>query len=152
MSGYSASLTTTLATSANWCMAEIRAAAGSRIRLFEIGVTSRTAGTVSLAVGRTVTPGIRPDFATITRPVPDNPNDPNSTIWIAKDWDVAGGGAVPEQPSVYLKRGGIQNTIMAGVVWIWQDGLHIPPGKSIGVWNLTGLASSTYELYFALDE
>jgi hypothetical protein len=127
--------------SAAW---EIRCSASTRARLMELGVTLAAATASTYGLGRPAAIGLTP-----TAPVDFQPEDPADIIVAGLVQSALAWATGPTVPANFHRRIGFPATIGSGILWTWQNGLVIPAGGSIVLWNLA--LNGVVDAYAVLD-
>ena len=128
---------------------QFRAAGGARdVRVFEVGVFAATAVAGEVGVGRPAAIAVTP--ATPIGPVAagggyDNVSGAGNAL-VDTTWATA-----PTAPAIPWRRYPIPATIGAGIVWQWPEGIVVPAGGALVIWQYSALAV-TYDWHFAIDE
>jgi hypothetical protein len=128
---------------------QFRAAGAARdVRVFEVGVFAATAVAGEVGVGRPAAIAVTP--ATPIGPVAsgggyDNVSGAGNAL-IDTTWTTA-----PTAPAIPWRRYPIPATIGAGIVWQWPEGIVVPAGGALVIWQYSALAV-TYDFHFSIDE
>jgi len=113
---------------------ELRAGAILRINLHEVRVHLASAAASVIGLGRPAAIGITP--TTPKNLLTENTNESQaSAAQTALAW-VTG----PTAPAEFLGRASLTANIGEFTMWKFDDGLEIPAGGSIVLWNITGNA------------
>ena len=124
---------------------EIRAAATpGRIRIMEIGFFLAAATASIYGLGRPAAIGDTP-----TTPVNFLPEDPADVLAANVALSAIAWGTKPTVPVQFLRRIALPATIGTGVIWTFPNGLVIPVGESIVLWNLG--TNGVVDAYAVLD-
>lgn len=140
---------TKASTAAAGPIVQFRAASAARdVRVFEIGVFATTAVAGEVGVGRPAAIAVTP--ATPIGPIAagngyDNVSGAGAAL-IDTTW-----GTAPTAPAIPWRRYSIPATIGAGIVWRWAEGIVIPSGGALVLWQFSALAV-TYDFHFEFDE
>ena len=130
-------------------LVQFRAAGAARdARVFEIGVFAATAVAGEVGVGRPAAIAVTP--ATPIGPVAsgggyDNVSGAGAAL-IDTTW-----GTAPTAPAIPWRRYPIPATIGAGIVWTWSEGIVVPAGGALVIWQYSALAV-TYDFHVYFDE
>lgn len=127
---------------------ELRAAAGNRPKVLEIGITLAAATASVYGLGRPQAIGITP---TTPKTLQDEGDGAGATALTQTAVAWATG---PTVPSEFLRRVSLKAELGAGVIWTWPRGLAIPVSASVGsivLWNLQANSAAT-EIWVVVDE
>lgn len=141
MAGFSLAMRSTVSSSGA-AVAEIRAAASNRVRLFEVGVSIQAATASLYGLGRPASAGTASSAVAV---LPDDTND-TGTAQGAVTWSSG-----PTAPTQFMRRGGLPASIGAGLVWTFPRGIIIPASGSIVLWNIAAGANAV-DVYWVIDE
>jgi hypothetical protein len=128
---------------------QFRAAGAARdVRVFEVGVFAATAVAGEVGIGRPAAIAVTP--ATPVGPIAsgngyDNVSGAGSAL-VDTTWATA-----PTAPAIPWRRYPIPGTIGAGIVWTWPEGIVVPAGGALVIWQYSALAV-TYDWHFSIDE
>lgn len=135
---------------ANTIMWQFKTAAGSRARIFEIGLSA--AGTVttgpSWRLNRSATLGTSTATAT---PEEEDPGGGSATVVLDTTWS-----ANPTLSANDLRRYATPGTVGSGIVWTWPDHrpliVPVSSGLLIVNANATGASTGPLNCYFVFEE
>jgi hypothetical protein len=125
--------------------AELRAAAGDAIYVYEVGVSLTAATASSIGLGRPANSGSVAG-GTLTLGQANVQDDPVAVGGVV----TTGWTTAPTAPTVFMRRIGLPAAIGNGVVWTWPRGLRVKQGTSLVLWNIT--ASSIANIHFVFEE
>jgi hypothetical protein len=114
---------------------EIRCNANVRAKIMEFGVFLGAGNASTFGLGRPTAIGITP-----TTPVDFQPNDPADIVNAGQLQSALAWGTGPTAPGSFFRRISMPATTGTGVIWTFPEGLTIPAGGSIVLWNIQGNA------------
>jgi hypothetical protein len=125
---------------------QLRAAATTRLRIREIGISQTTAVASSIGLIRPATEGTA---STTQAPQAIDPADTATSALFATAWSTPA-----TIGTIYMRKIVLPATIGAGIVWQWPDDspLTVPINSSILLWNFAGATSAAVEIYISYEE
>ena len=122
---------------------QLRAAAGTKVRVLETSLVQSAAGAASYGFGRPAALAVTPATSTLFQR--DDSADPACVTNIDLTWATS-----PTAPAIYHRRWNSAATIGVGIILTFPRGLTVPIGGAVVWFNIT--ATVAVDANFAIDE